>query len=73
MLVVFYELFMRVTRTKSAGYLLAARQPSPARTLLHYGPAQGTYSQGLMANGHVAVSPRLVSLGFVACNGKTIA
>ena len=34
--------------------LVAARQPSSAKTLLHDGPAQGTYSRGLMANGQVA-------------------
>ena len=32
----------------------AAGQPSPAKTLLHRGPTQGTCSQGLMANRLIA-------------------
>ena len=32
----------------------AAGQPSPAKTLLHRGPTQGTFSQGLMANRLIA-------------------
>ena len=35
-------------------FLPAAGQPSPAKTLLHKGPAQGTFSQGLMANRLIA-------------------
>ena len=34
--------------------ILAAGQPSLAKTLLHLGPAQCTCSQGLMANGLIA-------------------
>ena len=42
----------------------AAGQPSPAKTLLHRGPTQGTCSQGLMANRLIA---RYFSLGINSC------
>ena len=35
-------------------YIPAAGQPSLAKTLLHRGPAQGTFSRGLMANSLIA-------------------
>ena len=55
-----------------AGVCMAAGQPSFVMSLLHYGPAQGTFNEGLMAKGLVANANTMIKTRMGKCTKRSM-